>query len=178
MPARKWLLVIINLIGGTAVLGSYVYGFQARADAGQILWGGVPQVIRPYYTIGMFLAATGYFAFTYFILFRLPVQHTKVAGKYGFSLFNVLYIAILVPSALWLPLSLLAVEQSSQVLGWVVRIVLAVVAVASLGLFFALHKVQPRQPVWAHRLSLLGSVGFCFQTVLLDAILWGVLFRV
>ena len=177
MHAKKQWLIIINLIGGIAVLGSYAYGILTHPNAGQILWGGVPQSIRPFYTVGMFLAAAGYFAFSYFILFRLNPQDTQVTSRFGFGLFNALYAAILIPSALWMPLTFLALGQSSLVLLWIVRMVLVVVAIASLGLFAALLKVQPRQPLWAHRIALAGSVAFCIQTVILDAILWGAFFR-
>lgn len=177
MHAKKWLMLFINLVGGSAVLGSYVYGVLTHPGAGELLWGGVPQSFRPFYTAGMFLAATGYFAFTYFILFRLNPKDTQVASRFGFGVFNSLYAAILIPSALWMPLTFLAVEQSSLVLLWMVRVVLVVVGVASLGLLFALMKVKPRRPLWAYRMAVIGSVGFCIQTVLLDAIVWGVFFR-
>ena len=113
MPAKKRLMIFIILLGGTAVLGSYGSGFLSHPGAADVLWGGVPRSYRPYYTIGMFLAATGYFAFTYFILFRLNTKNTRVYGRFGFGMFNTLYAAILIPSALWLPITFLAVEQSS-----------------------------------------------------------------
>ena len=47
---------------------------------------------------------------------------------------------------------------------------------ASLGLFFALQKVRPPQPAWAYRLAMVGSMFFCIQTVILDAIVWGAFF--
>jgi hypothetical protein len=53
---KRWLIAII-LIGGVAVLGSYIWGILAYPDAGQILWGGVPEIIRPFYMVNMFLAA-------------------------------------------------------------------------------------------------------------------------
>jgi len=177
MHAKKRLLVSINLFGGVAVLGSYVYGFLTHPGAAEILWGGVPQIIRPFYTAGMFLAAAGYFAFTYFILFRLNPRDTRVFGQFGYGAFNDFYAAILIPSALWMPLTFLAVENSSLALLWTVRIVLAVVGLASLGLLLALLTVKPPQPLWAHKLAITGCVFFCIQTVLLDAIVWGSLFR-
>jgi hypothetical protein len=173
---KRWLIAII-LIGGVAVLGSYIWGIQARPDAGQILWGGVPEKIRPFYTVNMFLAAAGYFLFTFFILFRLDSIKTKVTSRFGFGVFHSLYAAILIPSALWLPLTFLAVDQSSQALLWMVRIVLSVVGAASLGLFFALRKVRPPQPAWAYRLGMIGSMFFCIQTMILDAIVWGAFFQ-
>jgi hypothetical protein len=61
----------------------------------------------------MLLAAAGYFAFTYFVLFRLDPTITRVLGRFPFDLFNVLYAVILIPSALWMPLTLFALEGSS-----------------------------------------------------------------
>jgi hypothetical protein len=172
MNAKKWLTLFINLLGGGAVIGSYIWGFLTHPNAGQALWGGVPDSIRPFYTAGMFLAATGYFAFTYFILFRLNPSETRVLDRFPFGLFNVLYAAILIPSALWMPLTLFALEGPSLGLLWTVRIVLAVVGLASVGLLFALLKVEPRLPRWAYQLAVAGCVGFCLQTAILDAIVW------
>ena len=176
MHLQKKLMLLINILGGTAVLGSYMQGILSHSNASQILWGGVPQSIRPFYTAGMFIAATGYFLFTYFIFFRLNPQETHVTDRLGFELFNTLYAIILFPSALWMPLTFLAVEQSNTVLLWVVRLLLVVVGVASIGLFIALMKVMPRHPLWAHRIALVGVVGFCVQTAILDAIIWGLYF--
>jgi hypothetical protein len=120
----------------------------------------------------MFLAAAGYFAFTYFILFRLSATETKVYRRYGYGLFIILYLAILIPSALWMPLTLLAVEQATTVANWIVITNLWIVGLASLALWMALWTAEPRQSVWAHRLALAGCTFFSIQTVLLDATLW------
>jgi hypothetical protein len=177
MDANKRRLIAIILVGGVAVLGSYMWGVQVRSDAGHILWGGVPEKIRPFYTVNMFLAAAGYFLFTFFILFRLDSTTAKVISRFGYTIFHGLYVAILIPSALWLPLTFLAVDQSSQVLLWLVRVVLGIVGAASLGLFFALRKIRLPQPAWVYRLAMVGSMFFCIQTVLLDAIVWGAFFQ-
>jgi hypothetical protein len=169
--------MIINLIGGIAVLGSYIYGILTHPNASQILWGGVPERIKPFYTIGMFLAAAGYFAFSYFILFRLNSEETQVNNRFGYGLFNFLYAVILVPSAFWMAITFLSIEQSNRALLWMVRIVLVVVGAASLSLLAALLKVKPCHPLWAYRMALVGCAGFCIQTVVLDAILWGAFFR-
>ncbi len=177
MHPQKSLLVVINIVGGIAVLGSYVLGILTHPNASQILWGGVPQSIRPFYTVGMLLAAIGYFAFTYFILFRLDPKDTQVTHRFGFGLFNALYFFILFASALWMPLTFLAVEHSNLAIFWAVRLVLVVVGIASVGLFVALLKVMPRLPLWAHQQALIGSALFCLQTAILDAIIWGGFFR-
>lgn len=178
MHAKKWMMLLINLLGGAAVLGSYVWGFRTYPGASDALWGGVPENIRPYITANMLLAAAGYFAIIYFTLFRLDATRSQVFGRFGFGLFNLLYVAILLPSALWMPVSILTIEQGSQFIAWLARLVLAVVGLASMGLLFALLKVEPARPRWAQRLAVIGCIPFCIQTVLFDAILWGVLFSV
>ena len=177
MHAKKWWMLVINILGGAAVLGSYAVGLQTHPGGGDALWGGVPEGVRLFSTAGMFLAAAGYFAFTYFLLFRLDPRTTHLSDSIGFGIFNALYAAILIPSALWMPLTFLALERSSQALLWAVRLDLVLVALASLGLLIALLIVQPRQPTWAIRLAIAGSVGFCLQTVLLDSIIWSAFFR-
>ncbi len=178
MHPKKWLLLTINLLGGAAVLGSYAYGLRTHANATDVLWGGVPASIRPVYSAGMLLAAAGYFAFIYFILFRLDPGKASVWHRPGFDAFNILFAAILIPSALWMPLTFAATESASAVLAWVVRLVLVGVGLASLGLLAALVNVEPRQPPWAYWLAVIGCAAFCVQTAVLDMIVWSAYFIV
>ena len=178
MHPKKWLLLIINLLGGAAVLGSYAYGVRTHPNAMDTLWGGVPASMRTFYTPSMVLAAAGYFAFIYFVLFRLDPNATRLGNRLGFGTFNALFAAILIPSALWMPLTFAAVEVSSVALLWVVRLVLAAVGLASLSLLVALLNVEPRHPPWAYWLAVLGCVAFCLQTAVLDMIVWSAYFTV
>jgi hypothetical protein len=59
MHSQKWLLILLIILGEIAVLGSYVNGVLSVRRAAEILWGGVPQGIRPHYTLNMLLAAMG-----------------------------------------------------------------------------------------------------------------------
>lgn len=178
MHKQKLLLLIIILIGGSAVLGSYVWGTLTHPDLIDAFWGGVPASVRLAYTVGMFLGAAGYFVYTTLILFLLPAQTTRLAGRFGYGLFILLYLGILIPSALWMPLTFLAIEQASPLLAWLVRLDLVLVALASLGILFALLRLEPRPPTLIYRLAVLGALLFCAQTVLLDALVWGINFRV
>jgi len=125
----------------------------------------------------MLLAAVGYFAFTYFVLLRLDPIEIRINNRYGYGVFNALYAAILFPSALWMPLTFLTVEKSSQALLWMVRFVLVIVGTASLKLFLALLKVEPCRSLRSRRIALLGSAAFCLQTALLNAIIWVTFFQ-
>jgi hypothetical protein len=50
------------------------------------------------------------------------------------------------------------------------------VALGSLGLLAAVATLSPRPAPWLRALALAGAAGFCVQTVLLDAIVWPLLF--
>jgi len=177
-PPQKRLMVWINLLGGTAVLASYVIGLRTPPGSSAALWGGVPQAILPLYNVSMLLATAGYFAYTAFLLFRVNPEEARVARRFTFGLFNLLYVLILVPSALWMPLTLRMLEQPAAGLGLAIRLVLAAVALGSLGLLGALLSLRPREPRWAYWLAVTGSVTFSIQTVLLDAIVWTTFFTI
>lgn len=161
----------INLLGGLAVLGSYAYCLTAYSAPAGDFWGGVPDGLRPLYTVNMGLAAAGYFAFTYFLMYRSkPEVHE--GGRFGVGTFNALYAMILVPSALWMPLTFSMLESPSDGLWWTIRLTLAAVGVGSLGLLAGLIAVRPRAPSVAHKLAIAGSLAFCSQTAILDALVW------
>jgi hypothetical protein len=175
-PQKKAMLSI-NVVGGVAVLGSYAHGLLSHPGDGTALWGGAPQEVRSLYAAGMLLAALGYFAFTYYLLRRLDPVEARVGKRFGFGVFNWLYAAILAPSALWMPLTWLMIEQPGAGLWGGIRAVLATVGLAALGLVMALSIVRPKEPKWAHRLALIGSIVFCAHTAVLDALVWPALFR-
>jgi hypothetical protein len=166
---RKIQLIALNLLGGLAVLGSYVHGFgHPEVDA---FWGEVPLDLRPVYTVSMFGAALGYFPFTAWILLRLEPDRTRV-GPFGYGIFLVLYALVLIPSALWMPMTFQMIEVPSQALWIAIRLDLALVALGTIGLLASLLLVEPRErgPFWAAAVA--GAILFFNQTVVLDAIVW------
>jgi hypothetical protein len=127
----------------------------------------------------MLFAAAGYLAFTYFILFRLNPDNAQLANLSGYKVFYIIYAFILFPSALWMPLTYAALDHpGSSLYYWAVRITLAIVGLASLallGLLLSLHSSESSPIYW---LAVAGSVFFCIQTAVLDAIVWSAYFRV
>jgi hypothetical protein len=176
-PAKRTLLGI-NILGGSAVLASYVHGLASNPLTRGEVWGGVPESLRPLYTASMACATLGYFAFSYFVFFRLDPETTRIGRRLGFGTFHALYALILVPSALWMPLTFAMLESPSGALWWTIRGVLAAVGVGSVGLLAALASARPRQAVGARWLALAGAVAFCFQTAALDALVWPAFFPV
>ena len=142
MATQHIILLVINIIGGAAVIGSYIYGINAQAGGASDLWGGVPKSIRPIYGVSMILAALGYFAFMYYIFFRLTPSEVSIAGTLNFSLFYAIFLIILIPSALWMPLTNLYVANPSTGIWIWIRIVLALVALASIALLWSLKSTN------------------------------------
>jgi hypothetical protein len=170
MNPRQWMLLALNMAGGLAVLGSYAQGFATAPDPAA-LWGGVPLWLRPAYTVSMWTAALGYFPVLLYVL-RLDAARTRV-GPFGFGLFALCYAAILLPSALWMPLTFRHVAFPSLPLWIAIRVVLGFVALGSLGLLAALVAARPRPGSTALRgAAIAGQVAFCLQTVALDALVW------
>jgi hypothetical protein len=177
MGIEQIILLIINILGGAAVIGSYFLGLNTQAGGANILWGGVPENIRPVYGVSMILAAIGYFAFIFHILIKLVPGDVLIAGRFGYWLFYIIFIGILLPSALWMPLTNVYVGNPGT-LAWVgVRTVLAVVGLASIALLWALLSLQTKTPAASYWPAVAGSAYFAFHTAILDAIVWAQLFK-
>jgi hypothetical protein len=175
-PKRRSLLWL-NALGGAAVLLSYAWGLGSSAQLDASLWGGVPESARWIYTLNMILAAVGYFLFTPYILFRLSPDTTRIAGRFRYGLFHILYGLVLLPSALWLPLTAHLIGQPGAVAWFLVRIDLALVALGSVGLLASLLALPSDAPRGRAR-AVVGLIPFCLQTAVLDAIVWTVLFPI
>ena len=139
------------------------------------LWGGVPAAIQPLYTGWMFVAAAGYLTLAYFLFFKVDPERARVGGL-GFGLFNVLFVLILVPSALWMPWTFAYLAEPSALMWSVVRAGLATTGLAALGMIAALVLLEPREPAGLHKAAVAGAIGFFVQTGVLDALLWPVWF--
>jgi len=170
MSTPRANFVLLNVLGGLAVLGSYAIGLGTQVDPGRV-WGGIPENWKPVYTTSMLLAAAGYFPFTAYLLLRVDPAQVRV-GRWGFEAFLTCYAAILVGSALWMPLTFAMLDAPRSWLWLLIRLDLAVVGAGALGLLACLFVMRPgdRSPFfWA---AVIGLLAFCWQTAVLDALVW------
>lgn len=174
-PARR-LYLLLNLVGGPAVLGSYAWGIATHDEPGKTLWGQVPVAIVPLYNLSMLGAAVGYLLFAWFLFFRVDPA-TATVGARGYGVFNALTALALAPSALWMPLTFAHAAHPGPLAWAAVRAVLFLVGAGALGMIVALARLRPVRAPWAHRLALVGAVAFAFQTAVLDALVWPAYFR-
>jgi len=161
-PAKRTMLWI-NVLGGIAVLGSYAWGLATHADPG-VVWGGVPEALKPLYTVSMLSAAVGYFLFGGYLLFAVDGDRLPIVNR--------CFVLILVPSALWMPLTFQMLATPSPGLWIAIRVVLALVGLGSIGLLGALVTMGPGSSRVGHVLAIVGALAFCVQTALLDALVW------
>jgi hypothetical protein len=165
-------LFAVLVVGGVAVLASYGQGYLAHPDIRWDIWGGIPSALRPLYTVSMFAAAVGYIPLTLFILLRLDPSRVRFAAPLGYGVFVALYALVLAGSAAWMPLTYRMIEDPSHITWIAIRVTLGIVALASISLLLALLRLDQRQPAAWYRLAVAGSLLFCWQTVVLDAIVW------
>jgi hypothetical protein len=169
----KRALIVVNVLGGIGVLGSYAVGLITHPAIRDQLWGGVPLELRPAYTVTMLAAAAGYFAFSYYVVFVLDESRTQVGRTYGFGVFPWIYAGILLPSALWMPLTFRMLETPGPLLWLAIRLCLAAVGGCSLALIAAVASAQPRAGTGGARVAaILGAIAFAVQTAVLDALVW------
>jgi hypothetical protein len=168
----KRSLLWLNVLGGIAVLGSYAHGIITNPLTRGDVWGGVPEGLQPLYTANMLLAAAGYFAFSFFVFFKLDPDRVRIAGRFGYRVFHVLFALILIPSALWMPLTFAMLDSPGMGLWLAVRGVLTLTGLGSLGLLAAIAMSRPSEGEGARSIALLGCAFFCLQTAVLDAVIW------
>jgi len=162
--------VSLNVLGGIAVLGSYALGIAGHPDSVDSLWGDMPPSLQAVYGITMWLAAAGYFPFTYLWWRHGPAL--RVLGGRDFRSIEALYALVLVPSALWMPLTFAWLETPSTALWIAVRLVLFLVAAGACGLLAALLTATPRPRPALFWSALAGQALFMVQTALLDPLVW------
>jgi hypothetical protein len=176
MHSEQQILLWVMVTSGTLVIASYIHGFLTHPTTRGNTWGGVPEVLKPFYIASMLLAAAGYFAFTYFILFRLNPDEILIADRFNFNIFFGIFALILVPSAMWMPLTFVMLARPRKRLWLAIRLTLALVGVASIALLVALLTLNTREPAVAYWFAIGGAAAFCLQAAVLDMLSWPVFF--
>ncbi|OGN96326.1 MAG: hypothetical protein A2Y89_02970 [Chloroflexi bacterium RBG_13_51_18] len=178
MHVQQWILLAIMAVCGAAVIGSYIHGFSTHPGSAETLWGGVSGGLRTLNYVTMLLAVVGFFAFSYWLFFRINPEQVQIADRFGFWLFFIIFLVILIPSALWMPLTFSYQSHPSTGLWIGVRIVLALVGIGSLALLWAICAISPRETGIAYWFAVGGAAAFSVQTAVMDTFIWPAFFTV
>ena len=171
MNTSQIIFLIINILGGILVLGSYYLGLKGNAGV-QNLWGGTPKKIQPVYTVSMLISAIGYFLFFTYIIQSLGTGFFDGFSTLGDTIIYIAFVVILGASTFWMPLTKKMVETPSNILWIAIRIVLMLVALGSIGLLVVLVLTNNAQGGLLYITSVIGLGWFSFHTMVLDALLW------
>jgi hypothetical protein len=176
MTQTQLSLVLLNALGGAAVLLSYVYVAFIPAELRDGLWGGLPDGFRTPYTVTMFLAAAGYFPLTYKLLFDSDIDASSWFGIQASFLIPALYFLLLLPSAAWVPLTVEMLKAPSPLTWFAVRSVLILVGIGTVGLLSVATAAAMRDGGVLAWSAVVGGAFLCLQTAILDAAVWPVYF--
>lgn len=162
MDSNQILFLAINILGGTAVILSYILGFKSSKGS-NLLWGGISKNFQKIYTLSMIVSAIGYFIFSSYIFKILAVN-------VNYSFFYYAYLILLVTSALWLPLVNMMNKKKNALLWISIR---ATLILTAFSFFFILVLFLSIVPNGIHYyLSVAGLIIITLHTGVLDAILW------
>ena len=106
--------LLINIIGGIAVLGGYVIALINNPETRNELWGGVPENLRLWITAFMFISALGYCFAMYYLIFDEGLSLGFFWGKFDYKLIKALLIIFLTTAALWIHTTFLYMESGSK----------------------------------------------------------------
>lgn len=164
-------------IAGPLVLVSYVVGVM-RADEPEALWGGIDGRLRTAIVPFMFVAAAGFLAAAYLVLWKWTPD--QLAGLHwpdgtadggGTNRLLLAYALYLIPSALWLESTLLHLRVGT---GWTQTITIGVLTLVTVGLLLlgslAVSAVQAGLPGAPWLVA--AVVAMAIQSTLWDNIVW------
>jgi hypothetical protein len=69
------------------------------------------------------------------------------------------------------------IDAPSEPLWWAIRIALGATGLGAVAMLGVLMALRPPTGDWWYRLAVLGLVAFCFQTAVLDGLVWTWFFR-
>jgi hypothetical protein len=172
---KQWLA--INVLGGVAVLGSYAHGLITHPETRNLLWGDMPEALKDVYGVTMWLATAGYLVFMHHVFFRVDASEARVGKNLGFGVINACCAAVVVASALWMPLTFAYLADPSTALWLLIRADLIVVGIGAIGLLLTLFNLRPRPTGWAGSATVVALLLFALQTAFLDPFVWPLFFR-
>lgn len=161
----------VNVVGGIAVLASYVLWLGNPSNDAGALWGSIAGAGRTLYTVSMFTAAAGYFLFFPYLL-----RDSGDGADERWARFTRVLTVVLFPATWWMPLTYEYLDAPSPALWWAMRCSLFLVGGGSLALLAAIARDRRPASRTAHRLAVIGAVFFCIQTAVLDAFVWPLCF--
>ena len=132
--------------------------------------------LRTFIVASMFISAIGYFFFTTNFVLNVNLEEKKFLGKFPGWTLHIVYLLILIPSALWIDLTFQYLKTGVPLHGVYVLSALYCVGLSSILLFlFVVDSGNTTQSIYLF--SVIGAGFFVFHTMFLDGLLWTIFFH-
>ncbi len=164
--------LLINIIGGIAVLGGYVIALINHPETRNELWGGVPENLRFWITIFMFISAFGYCFAMYYLIFDEGLFLNFFWGKFDYKLIKILLIIFLLTAALWIHTAFIYIESGSKLYWNFVQLELWLTGISAFLIMIGIATAIGVKNSNLHLYSILGLSAISFHCLALDAFLW------
>ncbi|MBN4081011.1 hypothetical protein JYT44_01465 [Caldithrix abyssi] len=169
-PVPKF--IIINLIGGAAVLGGNAFALVTHPKLRNDLWGGIPESWKPLYIASMLIAAFGYVTAMYYLIYKEGLKSKYFWGKADASVLTILLVLFLLSASMWIHSTFAYLESPSSGIWTMIQIELRTKALAILLFTIGLATTTERSQPSIHRWAVIGISFTSFHCLVLDAILW------
>ncbi len=166
------IFLLVNLIGGTTVIGSYVFSIAFFPEHRESFWGGIDGNLRRVFTISMVPAAVGYLIFACFMVSKsevLEFNQDDLINGYAPIILSVIF---LIASTVWMPTLALYLD-SNQPIWWHISLTSLWITALTLMILtvFAGAKFAT-VPTTEGLLAIIGLIYITFHCTILDAIIW------
>ena len=178
-PSRKGGLIriqsqflLINIIGGIAVLSGYAYALINHPDTRNDLWGGISESWQPWYVVSMIVAAVGYLTAMYYLIFKGGLENKFFWGKVDSSVMTILLVLFLVSASMWIHSTFAYLESPSSGTWTLIQIELRTTALTIILFTIGLGTIEKISRSIIHKWAVMGISFTSFHCLALDAILW------
>lgn len=164
MEFNKVYIFILAILG-IILLYSYYYFFKNDNNSKK-LWGKINGSLLNIYYVSMLLSTLGFLLLFYYIM------TSNIFTKNNINLIFGLLIAIIVISMFWMPLSLYYVKNKSELIKYLIILVLFLVALSILYLLYVLKNINDKYNELSKNLALIGMTYFFIHAFFFDTITW------
>ena len=166
------VFVLVNILGGVSVLGSYIFCLLMYPEHREALWGGVDASVKPIFVGSMLIAALGYMLFLYFMIFKSGADMFDSGMLFGRFTPSIICAVFLIAGTIWMPATV-GYLNAPQHLFW--NIVVASLWVTATSLIFLTLVVLVtiiNEMTFTKILSVCGLGYITLHCLILDAIIW------
>lgn len=169
------VFILVNVIGGLFVLGSYISCLAAYPQYRMALWGGIDGNLRNLFSVSMLPAALGYLMFLYFMVFKSGIDvfgSNSLLGSYTPSIFCAVFLTA---STIWMPATVIYIHTTQRLWWNIAAMSLWVTAGSLLALLGLLGTTFGESIDWSSRQRYLAIAGLgylAFHCTAFDAIIW------